>query len=403
VSASSVPTATFTPTGLVIPLESDILAGVQADYNAAFGGNLNPSASTPQGQLIASTAAIVGDANNVFAEFVSQVDPDIADGMMQDVIGRIYFLDRHPATSTIVQCQCSGVIGATIPMGSQVTDADGNVYASTDAVVIGLGGTVNATFACVETGPVVCPAGAANRIYRAVIGWESVNNAAAGVVGSNVESRSDFEFRRRQSVALNAHGSLASIYAAVFDLDNVTDVYATDNVASVDITKGATNFPLAAHSLYVAVVGGDSNAIAQAIWSKKDLGCNYNGNTEVTVTDDSYSYPKPEYVIKFQRPDPVPILFSVTIARNPLLPADIETLVKNAIINTFSGQDGSPRARIGGIIFASRFYAGIGKLSSVVEILSILVGSDTAAYNSVTMGIDQVPTVSASNITVRLV
>jgi hypothetical protein len=79
-STSSVPDVTFTPTGLVLPAESDILAGVLSDMNAAFGGNLNPSLSTPQGQLASSTAAIVGAKNDLFAQFVNQIDPATATG-----------------------------------------------------------------------------------------------------------------------------------------------------------------------------------------------------------------------------------------------------------------------------------------------------------------------------------
>ena len=44
--------------GFVIPSTSAILAGVQEDYNAAFGGDLNSALDTPQGQLISSETAI---------------------------------------------------------------------------------------------------------------------------------------------------------------------------------------------------------------------------------------------------------------------------------------------------------------------------------------------------------
>ena len=55
--ATSVPTATFGPQGFVAPAEADILAGVQADFTTAFGGNLNPALNTPQGQIASSMTA----------------------------------------------------------------------------------------------------------------------------------------------------------------------------------------------------------------------------------------------------------------------------------------------------------------------------------------------------------
>ena len=49
---TNVPPITFnTATGFTGPTQQDILTGVQQDFNAAFGGGLNPSLSTPQGQL----------------------------------------------------------------------------------------------------------------------------------------------------------------------------------------------------------------------------------------------------------------------------------------------------------------------------------------------------------------
>lgn len=398
-STSSVPKIQFTPNGLVLPQEAAILDGVYQDYNAALGGNLNPALETPQGQLISSTTAVIGDHNNVFAEFVNQVDPDSAAGFMQDAIGRIYFIDRHPATSTVVQCICSGVIGTVIPQGSLITDQSGNIYLSLENATLNSAGTATVNFACMDTGPIVCPENSV-KIYRSVIGWENVDNPSAGITGSNVESRAEFEFRRRQSVALNAQGSLPSIYGAVFDLDNVLDVYAIENVRSTVAAVGATNYPMQPHSIYVAVVGGDADDIAQTIWTKKNAGCDYNGNTSVTVMDDSYSYPKPTYEVKFQRPALTPVLIEVQIAQNALLPSNIDELVKDAVISTFNGSDGGSRARIGGTIFASRFYAGISKIDSRVEILQVLLGLTSPNATSVALGIDQAPTISESQITV---
>lgn len=127
-ATSSVPSIVFTPTGATFPDESAILAGVQADMNAAFGGNLNPSLSTPQGQLATSQTAIIGEKNNQFAYFLQQIDPATASGFMQDAIGRIYFLTRLPATSTVVQVLCTGLAGVVIPSGAQVVDLSGNRY-----------------------------------------------------------------------------------------------------------------------------------------------------------------------------------------------------------------------------------------------------------------------------------
>lgn len=400
---TNVPPVEFLPEGLFVPQESAVLAGVQADQNEAFGGDINPALNTPQGQLASSTAAIVADCNGVFAEFVNQVNPDTADGFMQDAIARIYFLERSPGAPTNVACQCVGDFGTAIPVGAQAEDTSGNIYTCTDGGTIPVSGTITLNFANVVDGPIACPADTLVKIRRAIPGWDTINNSAPGVLGRLIESRAEFEFRRKNSVALNAHGSKEAIYAAVFNVPDVLDVYVTENVTDAPVNTGATNYPVAAHSVYVAVVGGVSQAIGDAIYVKKDLGCNMNGNTTVTVFDTSYTPPQPSYSITFNRPTPLPIFFRVELTDSANLPSNIVQLVKDAIIAQFNGFGDQPRVRIGGLILASKFYNAVNEISEDVSILSILIGvTAPGAANSIIAGIDQAPTVDAANILVVL-
>lgn len=399
---SQVPRVQFTPEGLVLPEESEILAGVQADMDSAFGGGLNPALETPQGQLASTTTAIIGDKNSEFASYVNQVDPAFAAGRMQDAIGRIYFIDRKPGTATTVIATCMGLSGVTIPVGARAQAVDGNIYICTQAGTIPSLGSVDLPFSCSVNGPISCAPGTLGQIYQAIPGWDSILNADAGTVGSNVESRAEFEERRRQSVAINARSSLQSIYAAVANLDGVIDVYVTENNLSVDQTIGGVS--LVPHSIWVAVVGGEAAEIAAAIWRKKSNGANYNGNTSYTVEDrDGYSYPYPSYVVSWETPAALPVKFAVQLADNPALPSNIVDLTKQAIIDAFNGADGGQRARIGSTIYASRFYAPISLLSPSVSILSLLLGDVTPTAPSLTVPINRRPTVTADDITVTLV
>jgi uncharacterized phage protein gp47/JayE len=403
-NTTSVPSITFTPTGLVLPQESAVLAGVQADLSGAFGGNLNPGLNTPQGQLASSQTACIADVNATFALYVNQIDPDTASGFMQDAIARIYFLNRSPGAPTAVECTCVGLFGTVIPVGAQAQDSSGNRYVCTQAGTIPIGGSLSLPFANIADGPTPCPASTLTTIYQAILGWESITNPADGVLGANVETQAAFAYRRTQSVALNAHGSLAAIYAAVFDVENVIDVYVTENPTSSAVAAGSTSYSLAPHSLYVAAIGGASADIAQAIWTKKDVGCDMNGNTTVTVTDLSgYLPPYPTYAITYETPAALPILFAVEISASSALPSNIVALTQNAIIAAFTGADGSARVRIGSLLLASKFYAPIVALGAEVSVISILLGSSTPTLTSQLIGIDQAPTVIAGNITVTLV
>lgn len=403
-AATNVPPVEFTPTGLSVPEESAILAGVQADFNDAFGGSMNLQLDTPQGQLATSEAAIIANNNAAFAEFVNQVNPDTADGFMQDATARIYFLDRSPGEPTVAQCLCTGLVGTIIPVGAQVQDTSGNNYIATLQGSIGNDGTVTLPFACTVNGPTPCPANTVTIIYRAIAGWDTVNNPSDGIAGAFVESQQAFALRRTQSVALNAHGSLPSIYAAVFDVPDVIDVYVTENTTNGTVMVGSTNYPLVAHSLLVSVVGGNATAIAQAIWNKKDVGCDYNGNTTETVTDQSgYSIPFPTYSVTFEIPPALPILFAVQIADSDDLPSNIIDLTQAAIVAAFTGADGSQRVRIGSLLLASKFYQAVQAIGNEVSVLSILLGSATPTLTSQLIGVDQAPTVVAGDISVTLI
>ncbi|MDR0458640.1 MAG: baseplate J/gp47 family protein [Burkholderiaceae bacterium] len=401
---TNVPDLNFGPGGVTAPSESQILDGVLTDLNAAFGGGLNISnLFTPQGQLASSLTAIIGKKNSELMLYVNQVDPLYAQGRMQDAIGRIYFLERKPAMPTVVTVTCIGATGTVIPVGALAADAQQNIYACTQAATIDSTGSVDLPFANQQTGPIPCPPGSISGMYQSIAGWDKAFNAQEGVLGNDVESRAEFEFRRKNSVAINALGTLPSIYANVFSVPDVLDVYCTENTTSNTLNAGATSYPLKPHSIYVAVSGGDAQAIGEAIWRKKSMGADYNGNTSVTVTDTSgYEQPLPTYTVLFERPTSAQVNFAVTLAASAALPGDIVSQVQNAIIGAFAGSDGGTRARIGSTVFASRFYAPVMAIADGVEIVSILLGIGAATQNVLDIGIDVAPTVSAQDITVTV-
>lgn len=403
---TNVPGIQWTPTGAVIPQESAVLAGVQADVNAAFGGNLNPALNTPQGQLASSEAAVIQDKNADWAYLLSQIDPDTAADFFQDAIGRIYFQNRIAGTSSVAQCLCVGQFNTVITQGSQAQDTNGNFWVCQQTGTIPIGGSITLPFAAVVLGPTPIPAGIITIIVSGITGWDAISNPADGVVGSNVESRAAFEYRRQQTVSKNAHGSPPAILAAVFDVTGVIDAFVFENFTNATINQGSTAYPVVAHSVYIAAVGGAPDDIGQAIFSKKDPGCNMNGNTAVEIEDDSYASNPPTYTYSYNIPTFTPFVFAVQIQNAANLPANIVTLVQNAIVASFTGADGSARARINSIVLAGKYYTAVAAIGPTVNCVSILlniksVGDPT--LNNVTLGIDQFPTLQASDVAVTLV
>lgn len=399
---SSVPPPSFGPNGFVTPDANLIIAGVKADVNRAFDNALNMSDDTPQGQLSVALSALAEYSNDTFLWFTNQVDPAYATGRMQDAIARINFIERKPAIPTTVIATVSGLTGTVLPAGSLAMATDGNIYSSLSAVTIPVSGSAQVTFQCNITGPIPCPAGTLNRVFRSVSGWDNVTNLVDGTVGTNTESRRAFEDRRAATVAKNALGTLPAIAGAVLDVSNVVDAYVTENDTGTAKTVGGVS--LLPHSVYVAVAGGSDDDVARAIWSRKSGGAAYNGSTTVTVLDQSNGYtpPYPSYQVKFQRPTAVPIKFAVEIANSPDVPANAQDQIRDAIIATFTGADDGERERIGGTVFASRYYCPVAAIGSWVKIRSILVGRTTATATSVTVNINEIPSISEPDIVVTV-
>jgi len=422
---SSVPQIQFTDAGVIVPQEADILTGTQADINSAFGGVLGPGLTTPQGQVASSEAAVIADKDSQILYLANQFDPQYASGRFQDALARIYFLTRKPAQATAVTCNLGGIAGTPIPAGTLAQDTSGNTYVLLTSVTIGAGGTVTSQWQNQATGAIACPAGQLTRVYQQINGWDTITNPSDGIIGNVVESRADFEFRRQNSVALNGRGTNQAVYAAVFEIDNVLDCYVLDNPSGLEQsgnplpggTANPTNYPLAPHSIYVAVVGGIDAQVAQAIWGKKDDGCDYaafpvgqspvpgQGTVStVVVADTTYSIPQPQYPVSFIRPVGAPIFFAVQIANSANLPSGLTALVQAAIIAQFQGQNGNARARIGGSVIAAQYYAVVSNIGSYVTLLGIQVGlSALSVGEQAQVGIDQTPSIAAGNIAVTYV
>lgn len=368
---TAVPQPSFGDTGVVLPSESAILAGVQSDINSALGGNIDPGLTMPQGQIATTETAVIGDSQALWAWFVNQVDPQFSSGRMQDAIGRLYFLQRIAAAPTVQPCLCYGLNGATIPIGALAQDQAGNLWGAEASGEIAAG-SVALNFQCAATGPIAAPT--ALTPYQAVFGWESITPNGAAVLGNNVETRAAFEMRRQASIASNSGGMLGSILGNVLAVAGVLDAYVIENDESTAQTVGGVS--LNPHSLYVSVVGGNAAAIAFAIWQKKAPGCVYTGTTFETVTDPNpqYSAPAPSYSVGFTFATITAFAVLVTLKNNGLVPSDALTLIQAPIVSAFAGLDNGPRAKIGSLVLQSRYIAGILALGSWVELISIQIG-----------------------------
>ena len=402
-ATTNVPAPSLTDAGFVAPSEQDILAGVLADMNAALGGGANTALSTPQGQIALSETAILGDFLGAMIAVFNGVDPASSSGRMQDAIGRIYFMERRPATATTVTVQASvNAPGQTIAAGTVVAQgSDGNLYVTPQAITLPQSNTANLDLTCQTAGAITCPANSLT-LYQAGLGLASLSNAAPGATGAEAENRTDFEARRQASVAANSIGQNASLMGALLELPDVTDAFVTDNPSQADTIQQGVTIPAGAQ--YILVEGGNPSDIGRAILNKKPPGIPTIGTQIVTVQDTNpvYSGNQPSYSFHYDRPTPVAVHVVMEITASDAVPSNAAQLIQQAILSYLT--TGANRIRLGKTIYASRLSAVVDGLGDWAEVLTLTIGTDgNAGQNRLTLPINQLPTVTPDTISVQVV
>lgn len=389
----------ITDQGPIVSDTAEVKEEVTEVFRTALGQEMNVNDNTPQGQLITSLTNIITDKDAALLFIMNMIDPRTASGKWQEAIGEIYFVTRNGETYTVVDVVCRGAAGTYIPGrgnaqgAALVRSTNNDIFICDAGGTIGADSTVTLSFTAQESGPVPAEAGSLNQIYKAIPGWDSCTNPEAGIIGRPVESRAEYQQRLIRSVAKNATGSVSAIYANVAALEGVSSCGVWENVGSTYKLIG--NVRLNPHSIYVSVVGGDDQEIAQQIYNRKSAGCDMNGNTEVPIEDIPSGA---IYNIYFERAEAVAIKVQVTVTTASMISVTTDQII-DAIYNNFN--DGSNPVNIGDPVYASRFYCSLSPFG--VDVVSIEVGAVGGAFaNLVTTEINQIATLDRANITVVL-
>lgn len=390
-----IPEITITDKGYSVPTTEQVNAGVWSVLKGALGDNLSMVQGTPQYQLATVLTAIITDKNNQFVQLANQFDPRYADGIYQDAIGELYFMKRKQATHSVAPVTFTGLNGVVIPAGFLLQDVAGNIWETTGVSNIGNTGTVTGQAICQTAGAIEANVNSITTIISALSGLDSVTNNDSAVAGYAEEDRADFEVRRQESVALNGKMTDAATRGAVLALPNVVDCYVRSNPTDATITVGETNYPLIRNSIVVSVVGGVDYDIAEQALIKAGTGCSFNGNTPITVYDNTYENSPIPYDIKILRPDFLDVYIQVTVLDISKVTVQDQTAIKNAILAGLS--TGNLKARIGGTIIPAAYMCGLPS----VGIVSLKVSTDNTTWlDKLTVGIDQYPSVDQFRISI---
>lgn len=398
-------------TGVYADPTETIRQDVRAAWTAAFAGDglppLDIDPATPAGQLIDGEVAEIAAKNAQLLFLANMFNPKTAEGRWQDALGYIYFLTRKLDEPTVVTCRATGLEGTVIPYGTLVQSLDGYTFICNRAVTIGPAKWAETSFRCAVTGPIEVAPHTITSIVTTIPGWDTITNDSAGATGRNIETRAEFEARRAASVAANAHGSVSSVYGAIANLPGVLDLAVLENIGPDPIVKYGVTVP--GHGITVCVYGGEDEAIAEAIYRKKDNGADTGGNTVINYRNADYH--NAVYTYKILRPEPANFWMRVVLGGSGPVDPVVEESVKASVYRDFYGMStvsGNARVGLASTVYASRFYKAVMSVDGVQNLhkVEIALGDETtptsaAAYTDMLpIRGDQEPVIATDNILV---
>lgn len=339
----------YGPAGFERKRLAEILSDKNEAQKGVFGADINLNPESPDGQ-ISGLMALSDDQLWQIAEYaVNATDPDNAVGPTLSSLVKINYIERLEAVPTKMVMRNLGTPGVTIPAGQLIGEQDGSLQAVTKtSFTFNTAGVAEVLAELTTTGPYEIPANTFQSITTPQAGWISTTNTAAGITGRNLETDAELRLRRTRSTGTNSQNMLDSLNGRLSNISGVTHANVLQNREDYADANG-----LAPHSFEAIVAGGETNAIAQAIWETFPFGIGIQGSTSGTAIDAQNRL----QVVPFTRLTAVPIYVEVTIRKRSGYPVGGDDTMKDNIVKYANGLLVAGRGFFGGepVIFTELY------------------------------------------------
>lgn len=406
--------ATITDQGIAGLSLNDYLTALQNGWLSVDPKfNIDPDA--PDGQLIGIQAEMFANLDEGLVEAYNSKDPDKASGEALTDIGKIHGITRKAATFSIAPLRVTGTTGATFASGSIVrSNVDNSLsWIVTNPIVVGPSGSGTGFVTAASTGALNAAAGELTVIGTPTSGITSVTNLLAATPGQAEESDTDYRIRRAQVVAIGSVAQTDSIYSAIANISDVTDLKVYENPEK---TADALGIP--ANSIAVVVNGGTDAEIARAMYTHRGpQGSMYGGGgTNQVEVPYTSSVTGNTVTMRFQRALALPIYTVIQVKRKGRLPDDIADRIKKAVVadskRTLFAGDTSVGFNQGGydigeIVPPGRLYTPTNKILGQYGdsyVTGITIGTSAASQGTAPIqpAYNQLPVFDEDNITVQV-
>ncbi len=322
--------------GVIVPDTSGIKTEVEAEWRAIAGEDATVDPSSFEGRLIDKTTneRISVARNN--SELANQLNPNMANGTFVDAHLALVGGARDGAEQSTCECQLTGLAGTNVLAGAFVEDVNRELWLLVANTVIGVGNTVTASFRSLNYGPITADIGEINKIISGVVGWETVNNAAAATIGKTEQNDTSAKRQRRLELGANTRSVAESVIASVYKLEGVNGIQFRENYTNTTaIIDGIT---LIAKSSWLCVDGGATSEISEAYYNNR-WGTGFNGVVEYEYTDPLSGQ---VVTVKFDRATDVPVecRIEARVSQSQNAIADIKSAIIAYAIGNLEGEDG---------------------------------------------------------------
>lgn len=272
-------TLTFNGNGVSTSTYSEIFDQLDEGYKSIYGQDIDTDQDSPDGQRIGIEATARFDLQQAFSWLYSQLDPDLNNGDMQQVIGKLSGTILLPSSRSQWDVEITTDRALTLPANYTISDQDNQEWLIEQPVTLALG-VNNVTLFSKLWGSISGKAlGFDYTQLTPELGVIDITAAADSTIGREEETEEEFRLRRKRSVENPAQSTNGAIYAKLARIPGVIDVAVEDNATnSYDPVKD-----LDARTMWAIVEGGELAAIAE-VMAKQRLG-NTKGDVEVIYTE----------------------------------------------------------------------------------------------------------------------
>ena len=387
------PVFQVTAQGIAAPSYAEILEYLQGQAKQIFGSDINLSADTQDGQLIAIVAAAISDVNAQAIAVYNSFNPNTAVGVALDSAVKTNGLKRREPTQSTVDLLLVGQAGTVITNGVAIDNFE-NRWLLPASVVIQTIGQITVTATAEEAGDIAAPAGSITTIGTPTLGWQSVTNPSAATIGVPVETDAELRARQARSTAIASVSLWEGIIGALLDLPGVTRVSGVKNDTDTPTQGG-----IPGHSIAMIVEGGDAQTIGETIFLKKGEGVGTFGDVSITYLD-AYGFPN---AVHFSRPDVVQVYCTITITPGAGYLSTVADEIQQRVADYVYSLDIGVSVNIGRVL-ASAIKDCTTGVDTRFDVTGITLGTTSGAQSAASVPIawDETALCSAANVSVEL-